>query len=76
VNLTIRVERQLIETREGKPTFGAPKSKAGVRTVSFPRLVLIELRDHLDANVGEDDGALVFASPASTSMTCGMPATH
>lgn len=63
VNLTIRIERQLTTTREGERTFGPPKSKAGVRTVSFPRVILPELRDHLTAFVGEDDNALVFTSP-------------
>jgi integrase len=64
VNLTIRVERQLTETSDGTPTFGKPKSKAGVRTVSFPRIMLAEVREHLASYVGKDDDALVFASPS------------
>jgi hypothetical protein len=64
VNLTIRVERQLTETIDGTPTFGRPKSQAGVRTVSFPRVILTEVREHLASYVGKDDDALVFPSPA------------
>jgi integrase len=67
VNLTIHIERQLTVTRDGKPTFGPPKSKAGVRTVSFPRIIGPDLRDHLASNVDQDDEALAFASPG------GMP---
>jgi integrase len=70
VNLTIRVERQLTTTRDGKPTFGPPKSKAGIRTVSLPRFIERELRDHL-AHVGVDNGALIFTSPAGQLLQHG-----
>jgi integrase len=63
VNLTIRVERQLTTTRDGKPTFGPPKSKAGVRTVAIPRVIEADVCEHLAIHVGQDDDALVFASP-------------
>jgi integrase len=68
VNLTLSVDRQLTETSEGKPSFGAPKSKAGIRTVSFPRVILPELREHLAAYAGAEDDALVFTSPSGKQM--------
>jgi integrase len=67
-NLTIRVERQLTETRSGGLAFGPPKSKAGRRTVSFPGIIVPELREHLAAYVGQDDDALIFTSPTGTPM--------
>jgi integrase len=43
---TLRVTRQLDYHRKGYG-FGPPKSKAGVRTVSFPELIVPDLQEHL-----------------------------
>src|SRR6516162_6666305 len=43
---TVRVTRQLYYHEKGFK-FGPPKSKAGVRTVPFPELIVPDLRDHL-----------------------------
>lgn len=66
--LTICVERQLTETRTGGLAFGPPKSKAGKRTVSFPRFIVSELREHLATYTGPDDEALIFTSATGTPM--------
>lgn len=44
--LTVRVTRQLSYHGKGH-SFGPPKSKAGVRTVPFPELIVSDLREHL-----------------------------
>jgi integrase len=67
-NLTIRVERQLTETHSGGLAFGPPKSNAGKRKVSFPRIITPELDEHLATYTGQGDDALVFTSPAGTPM--------
>lgn len=43
---TVRVTRQLDYHRKGYG-FGPPKSKAGVRLVAFPELIVPDLREHL-----------------------------
>jgi integrase len=43
---TVRVTRQLNYHEKGC-TFGPPKSRAGVRTVPFPELIVPDLREHL-----------------------------
>lgn len=43
---TVRVTRQLYYHDKGYK-FGPPKSKAGVRTVPFPELIVPDLQDHL-----------------------------
>ncbi len=44
-NLTLSIAHQLTGTDDGKPTFSAPKSNAGIRMVSFPRVIVPELRE-------------------------------
>ena len=44
---TVRVTRQLYYHEKGFK-FGPPKSKAGVRTVPFPELIVPDLQDHLE----------------------------
>jgi integrase len=39
---------------------GPPKSRAGLRVVSFPAAILPELREHLDRFAGEEPSGLVF----------------
>jgi integrase len=45
--LTVRVTRQLYYHRAGY-SFGAHKSRAGVRVVDFPELIVPDVREHLD----------------------------
>jgi integrase len=58
---TVRVTRQIDYPPGGGHTFGPPKSRAGRRSVSFPGLIVPDLRDYLDT-LGQD-AALLFASP-------------
>lgn len=57
---TVRVTRQLAYDGHGW-SFGPPKSKAGRRTVSFPDLIVPDLRKHLE--VLPAGASLVFSSP-------------
>ncbi len=58
---TVRVTRQINYPPGGGYSFGSPKSRAGRRIVSFPDLIVPDLREHLD---GLDQAAvLVFTSP-------------
>lgn len=45
----VRVDRQLVDVRDGEPVFGPPKSAAGFRTVPLPTIVTVELAAHLAA---------------------------
>ena len=64
---TVRVTRQLYYHDKGYK-FGPPKSKAGVRTVPFPELIVPDLREHL--HWVPFPGSLVFSS------TTGSPLSH
>ena len=57
---TVRVTRQINYPPGGGHSFGPPKSRAGRRVVSFPDLIVPDLRAHLD---GLGPAALVFPSP-------------
>jgi integrase len=63
---TVRVTRQLYYHDAGH-SFGPPKSRAGVRDVDFPELIVPDLREHL---VWVPSSALVFAS------STGAPLAH
>jgi len=63
---TVRVTRQLYYHDAGH-SFGPPKSRAGVRDVDFPELIVPDLREHL---VWVPSSALVFAS------STGSPLAH
>jgi integrase len=65
---TVRVERQLTETLTGAPSFGPPKSDAGVRLVPFPDVIASDLRWHLQCFAQEGDDGLVFTSPGGTPL--------
>jgi integrase len=56
----ILIERTLGEMKDGKLVFGPPKSDAGMRVVTVPRVVLPVLEDHLNAFTEDDQYALVF----------------
>lgn len=61
---TVRVRHALVEQRGGGPVLGPPKSRAGLRTVSLPAVILPTLRAHLDAFVPVDPDAFVFTGPS------------
>jgi integrase len=65
---TIRVQRQLTETISGAPSFGPPKSDAGVRLVPFPDMIAADLRWHLKCFAQDGEDGLVFTSPAGTPL--------
>jgi integrase len=64
---TVRVTRQLYYHGAGY-SFGPPKSRAGVRVVAFPELIVPDVRSHLDWL--PSSAALVFAS------STGSPPAH
>jgi integrase len=65
---TVRVDRQLTETINGAPSFGPPKSDAGIRLVPFPDVIAADLRWHLQCFAQDGDAGLVFTSPAGTPL--------
>lgn len=62
----VRIERQLLEVG-GQPTFGPPKTKAGIRTVSIPRSLAELLGAHMGAEAIQASG-LVFPTPGGQPM--------
>ncbi|MDQ2875020.1 MAG: site-specific integrase [Actinomycetota bacterium] len=67
---TIRVERQLTETVGVGQVFGPPKSDAGIRTVSLPRVIAADLDLHLADFALEGEDGLIFTGPT------GLPLRH
>jgi integrase len=59
VKSTVRVTQTLIDVKN-RLSFGPPKTKTSLRTVTLPRSVMVELVKHVDANVGEDANSLLF----------------
>src|SRR6185437_659433 len=62
---TVRVTRQLYYHEAGF-SFAPPKSRAGVRVVDFPELIVPDLRDHL--HWVPTASALVFTSSAGAPL--------
>jgi integrase len=63
---TVRVTRQISYLHGGGHSFSLPKSRAGIRVVSFPDLIVPDLRKHLD---GLDPAAvLAFTSPEGSPL--------
>jgi integrase len=56
---TIRVNQTLVEVN-GHLSFGPPKTKTSVRTVTIPRSVMTDLVQHMSNHVGPDQDALLF----------------
>lgn len=59
----VTVRRKRLRLASGNVIEGAPKSRAGVRTVALPAPAVEELRRHLDTWAQPDDHACVFATP-------------
>ena len=60
---TIRVHRSIAQLRGGQLVPGPPKSRAGVRTVTVPGVLVDELQAHMAAFVAPADDALIFTGP-------------
>lgn len=58
---TVRIRRQLIAVPGGLMA-GPPKSRAGLRMVTFPAAILPELQHHLDRFAQPGDDGLLFVS--------------
>jgi integrase len=58
---TVRIRRQFL-TMPGGLQLGPPKSRAGIRMVSFPAAILPELHHHLDAYSPDGPDGLVFVN--------------
>jgi integrase len=61
---TVRVTVSTAEMDDGRLIDADPKSRAGTRTVSFPREIVPELRWHLECFAqADEEGGLVFIGP-------------
>lgn len=67
---TVHVTRQLTEINGRGIEFGPPKSKAGIRTVPIPALIIPVIRWHLSCFAQDGDEGLIFTSPR------GLPLRH
>ncbi len=56
----VRVRKATAETDDGRLIDDDPKSRAGIRVVSFPADIVPELADHLERFAAPGPGGLVF----------------
>jgi integrase len=68
---TIEVRRAFVEVRGKGLVAGPPKSRAGLRWVSLPHAVVVELRKHLVAYVEAEPSSLVFTGPKGAPIRRG-----
>lgn len=68
---TVSVRQAFTEVRGKGLVVGPPKSRAGVRTVALPAMVLPYLIKHLDEYVDTDPDALVFTGPKGAPIRRG-----
>ncbi len=64
-SMTVRVDRAVVR-RKGQPTVGAPKSRAGVRTIALPQNLRQPLRRHLAEHAMPGPVGLLFPNAART----------
>jgi integrase len=64
---TVRVEHQLSEVN-GHLAFSAPKTSAGVRTITLPQFIVDVLVDHLARWSAPNPDGLVFVMPEGTPL--------
>jgi integrase len=57
---TVTVQRQHVQLDTGVLIVGPPKSRAGIRTIVMPAVIVPEIREHLAGYTGKDQDALVF----------------
>ncbi|TYB49511.1 tyrosine-type recombinase/integrase [Actinomadura chibensis] len=60
VNQTVSVRRAFVERSNGEMILGPPKSRAGIRTVTIPALIILYLDAHMDKYTGREPDALIF----------------
>jgi integrase len=60
---TVRIDTATAELANGKLVDDDPKSRAGVRTVAFPREIVPEVRWHVERFAEPGDDGLVFVGP-------------
>jgi len=68
---TVRIRQQYIERRGVGLELGPPKSRAGIRSVSFPKATGPVIRAHLDTFVDPLPTALVFPGPTGVPLWRG-----
>lgn len=59
VKSSVRITQTLVDVKN-RLSFGPPKTKTSVRTVTLPRSVMQELVRHMDNYVGESSDSLLF----------------
>jgi integrase len=64
---SVRVSHTLVDLN-GVLTFGPPKTKTSVRTVTLPRSVMLELVQHMDTLVKPESDALLFTFPGGSAL--------
>lgn len=64
---TIRVSHTLVDLN-GVLTFGPPKTKTSVRTVTIPRSVMTDLVQHMEKHVKAEADALLFTFPGGSAL--------
>ncbi len=64
----LKVEQQEVELDNGLLLTTRPKTEAGVRTISLPEPVALELERHLDQFVDSDSSARLFTGPAGGTL--------
>ena len=62
---TVRVRHSFSDHPGKGLVLGPPKSRAGLRTVSFPAAIVADLRQHLATYVPDDPTALLFTGPSA-----------
>jgi hypothetical protein len=56
----LKVERSFVAHPDGSTGIGPPKTDAGVRTVTIPTNIVVEVRRHLVEYVGVEPGDWLF----------------
>jgi integrase len=59
---TVSITKSFTELRDSVMLVGPPKTRAGIRIVSFPALVVPALAEHLEQFTNPGDDALIFTS--------------
>ncbi|MEJ7707299.1 MAG: tyrosine-type recombinase/integrase [Nocardioidaceae bacterium] len=70
-NGTVRVRQTFIEVAGKGMVLGPPKSRAGLRTIALPKVLVKALRRHCDEYVDPDPESLVFTGPKGATVRRG-----
>jgi len=68
---TVRIRAAYAERSTGEMLLGPPKSRAGRRVVGIPAAIIPDLKEHLDAYVSDEPGALIFPGPKGAPIRLG-----